>query len=551
MWPPPTSFALLALSGIASAMVIDGIPQHAHLKRQRTTAHPLVADSMSATTKGTSLALDQTPNRYVADITINDRQFRVVIDTGSTDLWVKTSADFAYNTTDATPLSLVYGDTATGAINGTTGFAAVSLGGYTVPQQAFMNATAGAFDGLLDVGLDGYLGLGFISESEINEVFPSDSTVGQPLLYNIFDMTPEQENFISFSLSRSDDLEGSAAARFTINELDETYAAVANEPKVPIFPENTVVWGVPVDGISIDGVNITLKSIVPGAPNGSLIAIMDTGTPGASLPPDILYALYSRIPGASVSVGDSEILFVIPCNTSSVVTVVVSGVPYPIHPLDLSEVLHINTDIISNSTAHANVTLCRGSIHASAPEQFQVADALFGDFFQRNVYTVMNYGGRAAKSVTGSASIQMLALTDPTKAVADVLNVRMAQLALVPEFHDLVDGFVPALPGSTLADVRGAGSIGNASAAGAVGAVADGGAAPSSDGSAVQKYALIVIGMLSGNLLLLILLALVVGLYIKRGRKSSSRASAYAPVKLREEEMLQGETYEVDHRYSD
>ncbi|KAF7363118.1 Family S53 protease-like protein [Mycena venus] len=92
------------------------------------------------------------------------------------------------------------------------------------------------------------------------------------------------------------------------------------------------------------------------------------------------------------------------------------------------------------------------------------------------------------------------------------------------------------------------------------GAVVDAASALSSDPStgtdgsdgAVRKYAPIIIGLLSGNLvLLLILVVLGVGAYVRRGG-AVARSSKYVPVRLREEESM-GKTdpYDVERRYSD
>jgi hypothetical protein len=255
---------------------------------------------------------------------------------------------------------------------------------------------------IVDIGLDGLIGLAFdgTSASDITRVLtPLGPTVGQPFLFNIFDLTPAQDNFIGISLSRTDDLEGSADASFTINELDETYAAhVQGLPEVPLFPGDNGRWSVLVDRINVNGMDVPLTSAVPNAPNGSIVAVMDTGTPTATLPPDILYGIYSQIPGALVGVNGSDMAFLIPCNTSAIVTVVIGlvylvqlstilshvfrGLGYVIHPLDLSDITS-QTDDNGN-----NVTACVSTIASSAVASQADFDSLFGDTFMRNFYSV-------------------------------------------------------------------------------------------------------------------------------------------------------------------
>ncbi|KAJ7110704.1 aspartic peptidase domain-containing protein, partial [Mycena crocata] len=373
-------------------------------------------------------------------------------------------------------------------------------------------------------------------------------TVGQPFLFNIFDAHATETNFIAISLSRTDDLEGSAEASFTIMELDETYAVVKETTPVPLFPANSPAWSILVDAITVDGVNVPLVSTVPNAPSGKFVAAIDSGTTLATLPPDILYALYSQIPGATVTIDDDQIKFVIPCNTTSVVTVVIGGRPFPIHPLDLSELDEIDD---RNATGVFG-SICVGLIQAAEPNEN--LDALFGDIFMRNFYSVFNFGNVQATSPDDSASMHFLSLTDPHAAAADVLNVRMAQLAnKTPEFQGLLPDFQHALPGSTSPKFSHTNSGAHLASDAAIADVSgtDGETEANND-STVHKYALIIIGMVGANILVVLILAFIgVALYIKRGGMSGTSTSRYTPVRFREEDPRKSGAYDESRRYAD
>ncbi|KAJ7736056.1 hypothetical protein DFH07DRAFT_779844 [Mycena maculata] len=141
------------------------------------------------------------------NITVNGRNFKVAIDTGSTDL-IATSAVFVFNNTEISVINS-YGDGSSHDVSGTIGFASVQLGNYTVNYK-----------GILSLGLDGLMGFSnFLGYSEIQLALRRaklDETLGEPFLSNIFDQKPEQGNFLAISLSRTNDLEGSSDALFLI-----------------------------------------------------------------------------------------------------------------------------------------------------------------------------------------------------------------------------------------------------------------------------------------------------------------------------------------------
>lgn len=193
------------------------------------------------------------------------------------------------------------------------------------------HAQVGVAD-ITNVGLDGVMGLSFSNAgvSDLVEGLKSISPIaGQPFHFNIFDRMPNQNNFIGISLSRTADLEMSADASFTFNEVDPKYAQVLSTPRIPLFPGNNGRWSILVDSIHNNGVNIPLRSSVPGAPAHKLVVLMDTGTHTATLPPDIWYALYSQIPGAMFSAHAMK--FVIPCQSTPIVSVVIALVVFSVY----------------------------------------------------------------------------------------------------------------------------------------------------------------------------------------------------------------------------
>ncbi|KAJ7138848.1 aspartic peptidase domain-containing protein [Mycena filopes] len=217
-------------------------------------------------------------------------------------------------------------------------------------------------------------------------------------------------------------------------------------------------WNILVDGIDVDGVNISMPTSIAGAPDGKLVALMDTGSPSGNLPYDLYTAIYTAIPGHE----EQDIMFwSIPCNTTSIVTVWIGGQPFPIHPLDLSNV---------GRDPHSNTALiCTSAFHGFDGE-YHDYDILFGDTFMRNVYSIFNFGDAISNSPTGNASMQLLSQTNVTAAIADVLEVRMPRIS------------------AQLARTAGT----------ALAAADSHDSAPSSE---VKKYAPIVIGLLGANLL--------------------------------------------------
>ncbi|KAF8186483.1 aspartic peptidase domain-containing protein [Mycena galopus ATCC 62051] len=408
-------------------LFLAGVDLSSSLAVQRTRAPLRARDQIGVTLEAISNTtftgtVNRQDIRYVTNITVNDQNFRVLIDTGSSDLLLYTNQDFTF---DDTGIPVSAGFTAS-STSGTVGFASVTLGGYTVPQQVFNHAlaSAGGPAGVLELGLDGLIGLSFdgvgdglspLTDALLDN--NSDPTRGAPFIFNVFAQTPNQNNFIGVSLSRTDDLEGTADASLTINEVDPKYEAALNAPLLPVYPADGGVWSILMDGVTVDGQNVPLpqsQATIP-APAGSLVVTMDSGTPDALVPPAVVNAIYSLIPGAMLVTSPGPTLgWNIPCNTTSIVSLQFGGQSFPIHPLDLSDVYRGPDGSISCVTPWV----------AESPDTEE--DILFGASLMRNFYSVFNFADSDSELPSRAASMQLLSQTDATTAGADAITVRTA-----------------------------------------------------------------------------------------------------------------------------
>lgn len=139
----------------------------------------------SSTTKraGNSASIpiidEQNDSSYSGQITLGTppQTFQVILDTGSSDLWVITTSCTSC-TSDETPfdasksssyaasnsqLTINYGS---GSVKGTVAEDTVSCGGFTVPKQEFLAATT-IVANLLAPGVSGIMGLGFQTLSSL------------------------------------------------------------------------------------------------------------------------------------------------------------------------------------------------------------------------------------------------------------------------------------------------------------------------------------------------------------------------------------------------
>jgi hypothetical protein len=382
--------------------------------------------SVSSTTSNlTGVPVSNIHNvQYVSNITLGGQTVRVMLDTGSSDLWVAENIPNTKDLGQSVTLSYAVGNAA-GNIN----TASLQFDDYTVNDQAFLLVTnTSSFSGDIHAqGYDGLMGLGPNTGSVIWKKMKS--TAGDAVLDRIFQQNKTSQNYISFLLDRQSDPGDAFTGQFTISELVPGFESVTSMPKLSVELVEGLVdenqhWQVLTDKnvgiIGPDGQPIAQKTIVPKAPSGRLVAVIDSGFTFPQVPRAISDAIYGRVQGA---VYDSvNQYWTLPCQQMLNLTFTFSGNQYPIHPLDV-----VNNDF-SLTDSNGN-PICIGAFQpiTSAFSLLGNYDMILGMGFLRNTYTLLDYGNfvSATSNDRGEPFVQMLSVTDANSAYADFVKVRL------------------------------------------------------------------------------------------------------------------------------
>ncbi|RXW21451.1 hypothetical protein EST38_g4404 [Candolleomyces aberdarensis] len=434
------SLSLLIVVGVSTSWVAATLLEFRRVPQSSTRGSLLHSTSPGVHPRGTSGG-GPGDNRitnhldliYSTNITLGGKDFVVLLDTGSTDLWVLPDdrAEGLYNITDI-PVRMEYGG-GSSWVEGTIAVASLQMGTFSVSQQAFLRVESFLDGGLKELGIDGLLGLSFdfVTASPINEAVTAqrglNTTWGSSVLKNIFSQDGRNgSNFIAFDLSRTDDLEDIDGGSFSIGEYADQWKAVAQAPKLYQHPPGSDRWTTLLEGITVGGTPLNLSSVFRGVPDGRLVALLDTGTPTALIPRSVQNDLYSRIPGAVTFTVEGQVqLWLMPCNTTTIVEFNFGGQRIPIHPLDLS----FSPEIVT--AGGQQYTACFGAMDGNDALASHGFEMSLGDTFLRNVYSVYDFGdpnGTAA----GQPYMQLLAQTEAADAMAQVASIRSRTMADLP-----------------------------------------------------------------------------------------------------------------------
>ncbi|CAK9780955.1 acid protease [Cutaneotrichosporon oleaginosum] len=353
----------------------------------------LLSKHKRQTSGGVNLQNNGIDASYSGQVSIGTpaQPFNIILDTGSSDLWVEDnecaacqgtkfdpSKSSSYAAVDGT-FSISYGS---GDAAGRLARDTVVMGGQSVQNQVFAmvdNMTPN----LISSSVSGIMGLAFpaLAYSKANPWWSTASAGWSEKLFAFY-----MKRYRGDASAERVETDGGIATFGYLDRAlytgDVTYVSVGDNPQY---------WQIPMAGVSVQGTNINLGS--------STQVAVDTGTTLIGGPAAVVAAIYAAIPGSRAMTGDYKNYYEYPCSTSIDLRLTFGGYTINIGDADF------NLGNYGSDTAYCTGGVFVQSLSARSPVQWIVgATAL------KNTYTVFRYDppavGFAALPGSGAVMVQ-------------------------------------------------------------------------------------------------------------------------------------------------
>ncbi|KAH9858732.1 aspartic peptidase domain-containing protein [Lenzites betulinus] len=346
--------------------------------------------------------------QYFTNITLNGNQFRVLVDSGSADLWVAGDVPGAQGGPHNTTIKY-----SNGVVNGPIETATLGLGGFNIDNQSFVQQpVTGSFtegSGVMGIGPSS------LSWTLANLGSPSGNTV----LDDLFGQFSSLPTFMTMILGRSSDPSAPVPGQLTIGEVISSFSDIQSSAQLSIERVNfNRYWMVALDLGGIIGPDATP---IAASVDKQLKVVFDATHTLSQVPSEIADAIYSRVPGAklaNISASDSPV-WIVPCSAEVNVTFNFAGIAYPAHPLET-----VTNEFLGPLDASGTPS-CVGGFQPM-PSQ-QPYDIVLGVTFLRTAYILMNFGNLVGGAQTQPAQpfVQLRALVTPAEAHDNFVQQRL------------------------------------------------------------------------------------------------------------------------------
>ncbi|EIW52125.1 acid protease [Trametes versicolor FP-101664 SS1] len=371
---------------------------------------------------------------YSVAVTVGNTTVPVNLDTGSADLWIRTSACQTSQCTQSNAgppyddskgfqpsggdVDLIFGDSVTGThASGPVGRDTVTLAGLVMEKQP-LAAVNDTDNSAVASGGSGILGLGFFSQSFVQaaivnaetanssiDTFVEQTASSGPIVSRLIMSDVIDEPLFSITLQR-DTIDVSGQGQITIGQLPEgidnssltwvpvrLYDASVGGLSPPSLAPNEVYplrWEVELDGVFLDDKILSVSSQqAVGIPNPSLSALIDTGNSILRGPNDVVSNILSTVSPAFAADSSAQPTF--PCTDAHSLMFQIGGVRFPVDP----------RDFVSQASGSDGQAACAaGNIVATdAPRSGSLFSWNLGDPFLKSNLVVFYYGNLTHPSV--------------------------------------------------------------------------------------------------------------------------------------------------------
>ncbi|KAG7439608.1 acid protease [Guyanagaster necrorhizus] len=321
--------------------------------------------------------------RVILTVSSRPQSFNVILDTGSSDLWVAdtsctgcSSSTPLFDTQASSTLKTASGTSSettirygSGAVAGTLSSDTVSMGGFNVTQQIFL-AVDQTTSSLLSGSVSGIMGLAF------EQIASTQATpFWQALVAGNKLTSPEMSFWLARHRGESDVQSEVSGGVFTLGGTNSTLFTGDIE-FLNMSASTPSFWLLELQALTVQN-----KSVTVTTSGTTALSAIDTGTTLIGGPSADVASLWAQVPGAQQARGQ-EGLYEFPCTTDVEVTMSFGGKAWPINSQDMNL-----------GPATTGSSMCLGGIFdltagSNIPEGTGNPGWVVGATFLKNVYSV-------------------------------------------------------------------------------------------------------------------------------------------------------------------